>query len=494
MTAQNETPAAAGSPEKKEPCPMRRLLLYAAALLIPFALFFGAAASSGNVFSNSFTASLADKYDLLRKTEGQKIVLIGGSSLPFGIRGDLLEEHLHISSVDMGVYAALGTEVMLDLCADGISAGDIVVLAPELSTQTYSSYFNPDVLWEAAYENPGMLLDLPLSLQEDMLYHYFPFSVERILHASDEKTDSGSLYARTSFDERGDLSFPHTGNQMPGGWDPSQPITLDGLLTEDFLQTVLPFLNEVSSKGADVFFTFSPTNQSAKQFSDAEEAAFLKALEASLPCRVLGSPSRMTYDKAYFFNTNYHLNEIGAVLHTRTLLELILDALGLPSETGIEIPEIPAEERPEPDPAPGDEEKETNFRFVFSGGACYLAEVIGPAVEASELTLPDSYRGLPVEGLEADAFRNCGSLEILRIPSSYTMFPPNLFLGCGNLKEIHLSGTDPGAMFIPISGLFDGASPDLAVYLPAEAYTKYASDYTWRVYRSYFKKEKGLES
>ncbi len=473
--------------------PNKRLIVllsaFALALVIPLACFLAAAHAAGNVYSGSFTAALADKYELLRKTESQKLVLIGGSSLPFGIRGDLIEDRLHVSSVDMGVYAALGTKVMLELSLGGISAGDIVVIAPELSEQTYSSYFNPDVFWEAAYERPEMLRDLRPEEIREMLWHYFPFSADRILHRSDGKTPDGTLYSRFSFDENGDLSFPHRGNQMAGGYDPAQPVSLKGLLTEDFFETVLPFIRQASDAGADVFFSFSPTNRSARSFTEEDENAFLAILRERLPCGILGTPSMMTYDKDYFFNTNYHLNETGAILHTRTLLEQLLKALGLPSDTGIEVPEIPAGERMEPDPVPGDEEKESNFRFTYSGGVYYLSEVIGNASSATELTLPDSYRGRPVEGLETGTFRNCSSLEILRIPDSYSMFPHGLFLPCAALKEIHLAHTEPSSVSIPVSGLFDGPESGLAVYVPAAAYTRYASDYSWRVYRSYFKKE-----
>ena len=478
-------------PVKKKPQKhlfLKTVLVYLLILLIPFALFLTAAKLSGNVFADSFTAPPADKYELVRTAEGQKIVWIGGSSLPFGLRGDLVEEHLHVRSVDMGVYAAIGTKAMLEVTLDGISAGDLVVLAPELSTQTYSDYFNADVFWEAAYEKPALISCLSFSEQTELFYHYFPFAWARITQRNGSGA-AGSLYARSRFDERGDLSYPHTGNMMAGGYDASQPILLDGLLTESFYKTVIPFITAAQEKGADVYFTFSPTNEKAKAFTDAEEAAFLAELTARLPCLVLGSPSEMTYGCEYFYNTNYHLNETGAILHTKMLLEEILMALSLPADTGITVPDIPPEELPEPDPQPGDDSTDLSFRMERTGGAYYLARVIGPAAFQTELTLPSEYRGQPVVGIESGAFDDCADLQILYVPGNYRIFPPNLFLSCGKLNEIHFAQTDPSVVSIPVNGMFDGGSPDLTVYLPADAYTKYASDYTWRIYRSLFKRE-----
>ena len=87
--------------------PNKRLIVllsaFALALVIPLACFLAAAHAAGNVYSGSFTAALADKYELLRKTESQKLVLIGGSSLPFGIRGDLIEDRFLRSTTNQVV-------------------------------------------------------------------------------------------------------------------------------------------------------------------------------------------------------------------------------------------------------------------------------------------------------------------------------------------------------------------------------------------------------
>ena len=70
--------------------------------------------------------------------------------MPFGLRSDLIEQEINgYSVVNFGLYATLGTKVMMDLSKINIGRGDIVVLAPELNEQTYSLYFNPVALQEA---------------------------------------------------------------------------------------------------------------------------------------------------------------------------------------------------------------------------------------------------------------------------------------------------------------------------------------------------------
>ena len=75
-----------------------------------------------NSHENDFTAAIVDKYDRLNQTTGKKIVFVGGSSLPFGLKCGLIESELPgYTAVDFGLYAALGTVVMMDLSLSGIS-------------------------------------------------------------------------------------------------------------------------------------------------------------------------------------------------------------------------------------------------------------------------------------------------------------------------------------------------------------------------------------
>ena len=153
----------------------RYIGLYLLLALLPFGVFAAAAECANNNFHNAFHASLVDKYHRLTETRGQKLIFVGGSSLPFGLRCDLIEQELGYAPVDFGIYASLGTRVMTELSLDGVKREDVVVLAPELNAQTYSEYFNADVLWEAANEDRSMLRSLSRDEKISMAYNYFDF-------------------------------------------------------------------------------------------------------------------------------------------------------------------------------------------------------------------------------------------------------------------------------------------------------------------------------
>ena len=100
-------------------------------------------------FDETFLGEFENKVDRLYETEGEKIVFIGGSSLAFGLDAKLLSETLGRPVINFGLYATLGTKVMMDYARGAIGKGDIIVIAPEMNAQTWSLYFNAEAMWQA---------------------------------------------------------------------------------------------------------------------------------------------------------------------------------------------------------------------------------------------------------------------------------------------------------------------------------------------------------
>ncbi|MDE7384896.1 MAG: hypothetical protein K2M84_03955, partial [Anaeroplasmataceae bacterium] len=127
-----------------------KLFLFIMLLTIPFIITISVVENTKDQYDNTYLAELKDKISLLKNTKEKKIILVGGSSLPFGIRSDLIEQELpEYKVVNFGLYATLGTKAMMDLSKINIQEGDIVILSPELNSQTYSLYFNPKSILQA---------------------------------------------------------------------------------------------------------------------------------------------------------------------------------------------------------------------------------------------------------------------------------------------------------------------------------------------------------
>ena len=102
------------------------------------------------VFRDTFVGELKEKVELLKNAEKKKIVVIGGSSVPFGIQSNYIKKYLpNYDVVNFGLYAALGSDVMLDLAREYIDKDDIIIFSPEMNPQTLSFYYNGRTLWQA---------------------------------------------------------------------------------------------------------------------------------------------------------------------------------------------------------------------------------------------------------------------------------------------------------------------------------------------------------
>lgn len=102
----------------------KRIIIYVIYLLTAFLVIPSVIAIVGFATppqcSATYYAVLGDMYTRLKNTDGKKIVIIGTSSVAFGVDSALMESELALagenySVVNFGLYGALGTKVMLDL-------------------------------------------------------------------------------------------------------------------------------------------------------------------------------------------------------------------------------------------------------------------------------------------------------------------------------------------------------------------------------------------
>ena len=84
-------------------------------------------------------------------------MIIGGSSVAFGIDSAEIEGATGMKVVNFGLYATLGTKLMTDLARDFIKKGDIVIFSPEIDSQTLSLYFNAESAWQGIGSDLSML-------------------------------------------------------------------------------------------------------------------------------------------------------------------------------------------------------------------------------------------------------------------------------------------------------------------------------------------------
>lgn len=431
-------------------------------------------------YQEAYYAELGEMYDRLYETEGKKIVIVGGSNVAFGINGALLEETLagkgyHYTVCPFGLYAAVGTSAMLDLSADALGEGDVVILAVEPGSETMSTYFGATAFWKCAEEAPEMLLKMSGAKASALVGNYVPYLQERVsIYIGGNPPVAEGVYARSSFNERCDLAYERPNNIMSVGYDTSNPIDLENVtVAPDFAKQVNDYCAQAEANGATVVMSFSPMNRSAMKNNTAETvSAFFKTCNETFACPIISDPNDYILPSGWFYDNNYHMNDAGTVLRTYRLAEDLLAYLGCYTALEYEVPEMPGTVKSEPvaETDTGDFQFEALAGLDGQAVGYRVSGITEEGLAKTTLRVPSSYEGLPVVGFLEDALDQADTLEELWLPDSIESLPDNLFQNCGKLTRLMLEHT--GGLCTVTEHTFDGAD-QIRIHVPEAVYALY---------------------
>ena len=176
-------------------------------VLSPFGVFVLYGSNQPHIYSKTYYAALVDKVNYLEsvKTE-KKIILVGGSNVAFGFNSELLEnEFPEYKVVNFGLYAMLGTKIMMDLALDYINDGDLVFVIPEINSQSTSLYFNAESTLKALEDDMNIIKKLPKDNRDAVIGSYFDFVKER--KKIKEVIIPKGVYQRDNFNQYGDVFY-----------------------------------------------------------------------------------------------------------------------------------------------------------------------------------------------------------------------------------------------------------------------------------------------
>ena len=418
---------------------------------------------------------LKEKVRLLDETPSPRLILVGGSGAAFGVDSCLLEEALpdyHV--VNFGMYAALGTSAMLDLSKSRVREGDLVILLPEESPQTFSDFFDPDILWQGLDGAFSLLSDLPAEKQEKLLGAFPSFAAGKLRYTVQGSfPEGGEVYRRSSFNEKGDLvNAACERNIMPGGFDPATPVVLTKELAEEsFCQLLNDYASELSGKGAEVFFAFCPANAGGVQAGSPEE--LYDALSRQLSFPLIGDPRDSLLEPEWFYDTNFHLNLSGRAVYTRALLSSLKAMLGDSSPTQIPLPPAP----PLASAAAFTGSDTDAACFLYEGNA--ITGLTPEGLTREELTVPSRIDGQEILILREGAFAGASSLKEIRIQRNIVSLEDGAFRDCPQLSRILLDQEQPSSCR---GGQDLLAGTEALVYVPPASLAAYRTDYFWSLY------------
>ncbi len=455
------------------------LLLF---LTLPFILVLSVGFLLSPEYDETFVGALDEKLERLHSIEENKIVIVGGSSVAFGYDGEIMEKYLDMPVVNFGLYAALGTKLMLDLSKDAVKEGDIVIVAPEMDSETLSLYFSALMTLRALESSPEYLFDIPNEHTASLVGSSWKFAVEKLESKIIGKDVPSGVYRADSFDERGDIKYPRPENVMREYYDANLTLDLtESIVSLDFLNYLNEYIAYCESIGAKVYFEFPPMNRLAFSEDSTEDTRyeFEEFLRDKLDCPLIASSVEdYIYDEGYFYDSNFHLNDAGVIMHTVNVTRDLLLELGIPKAVEENIPEPPS--LPEREVRYfGEDENAKYFEFEKRADGSYtLVKVKDEYLYMDSFTVPLGYDGYIVSAIGERAFDG-SAIERLTVTedTNLAVFENGFFLGAESFKELYLYNLDGLSINPPDS--FLGRRDDFVVYVTPESNYMDAGGYDW---------------
>lgn len=418
---------------------VRRIVATALAVILAEQVFFLICGFGLPVqFGDTFMGELKSKYERLKETSGKRIVLVGGSGVAFDCDSALMDDFFpSYEIVNFGMYAGLGTKVVMDLSENYIHEGDIVILSPEQSEQTFSDYFNGEYMWQAADGAFGMLRDLKSENFEAMLGNFPRFALEKLNYVmKGQKPQTDSIYQKKSFNTYGDIELDTCReNILPNGYDVNQKVRFtEDVVQPEFMDYMNDWAKRLEKKGAVVWYRYCPVNKLSVEDMD-ELAAYDVFLRQKLDFPVIGNPENSLMEAEWFFDTNFHLNQPGKEVNTVQLIRDMKAMLGDDRAVTVELPEKPHRTW-------GDVSAETRI-WTAKDSETYQGE------------------------------------ETIVIPENVTQIEDYAFSNCAGLKQIVLEQKDPSKCIVG-QHLLDGTGAEILV--PQMSVDSYKRNYFWSVY------------
>ena len=418
---------------------VRRIVATALAVILAEQVFFLICGFGLPVqFGDTFMGELKSKYERLKETSGKRIVLVGGSGVAFDCDSALMDDFFpSYEIVNFGMYAGLGTKAVMDLSENYIHEGDIVILSPEQSEQTFSDYFNGEYMWQAADGAFGMLCDLKSENFEAMLGNFPRFALEKLNYVmKGQKPQTDSIYQKKSFNIYGDIELDTCReNILPNGYDVNQKVRFtEDVVQPEFMDYMNDWAKRLEKKGAVVWYRYCPVNKLSVEDMD-DLAAYDVFLRQKLDFPVIGNPENSLMEAEWFFDTNFHLNQPGKEVNTVQLIRDMKAMLGDDRAVTVELPEKPHRTW-------GEVSAETRI-WTAKDSETYQGE------------------------------------ETIVIPENVTQIEDYAFSNCAGLKQIVLEQKDPSKCIVG-QHLLDGTGAEILV--PQMSVDSYKRNYFWSVY------------
>jgi len=294
-------------------------------------------------------AQVVKDYLLKTQTENKKVLIVGGSSVWFGIDAGELEKTLGVTSINLGLHAMLPLDRLIKQVGPALRRGDTVIMPLEYEYYTFDTpytdwYVNQIMAEDAAsfwnlngFEKVRFVIAVPPTrVLEGLLTKIFsdrlnmvrrrqsrqnPEEVVAIMRRNwKQNTMPEDAYSFQNIDSHGDAI-------MSRGSFGTDSHSLKGSLAQSYpWNTLHAFAGYCVDRQVHLMIGWPPMVKGMVDFDSRRVKQNVQVIRQNLSqlgIPILGLPSEFQYDRRLFSDSAYHLTHEGRTLHTQHMLRLI---------------------------------------------------------------------------------------------------------------------------------------------------------------------------
>ena len=277
------------------------------------------------------SVSYADSIDrLIVNADKKKLILFSGCSFTYGVHSEIVNAAYEGEYVvcNIGVNGDINGAFQMECILQYIGEGDVLVHTPEqMSAAQLMYHFFVDgrmfIMTEGNYD----ILSIPDFSNIDVFAAFMHYSTLKAMEEPTDYTQGCTAY----FNEYGDFMTerPYDENtelQRDVTYSNNTYYFAYEMLTEDGVKKLVDYYAVAESKGATVCISYAPINEHGMREGEMRErgAAFDKKFrELLLPYgyQPISNYEDYIFLGRYFYDSDYHLNDYGALLRTYQLLK-----------------------------------------------------------------------------------------------------------------------------------------------------------------------------
>ena len=269
------------------------------------------------VLPKAFPLSKSDNYLLgfekflstAKETFGEeRIILVGGSSLGWGVSSEKLTKNLGIITLNSGIHAGIGYRNFLRTLEDvSDKERDLIVISPEYNIVSGGGALGRSD--EFCFITIYVRGELPIDCIGYSLSSFAKISP--ILNRNKPANDQDE-YIRNGFNDYGDYTYRVDGVNMIGKMDNVD--LCSGWDIQDLSDKYMPFIDRLIHSGYEIVYVpnFIPSAacRDIDKLNQFHQMMFGKYGIQSF------DDVQLLFDEKYFYNTAYHLTKAGVDLKT----------------------------------------------------------------------------------------------------------------------------------------------------------------------------------